>query len=465
MSYLSLSNDYVLRGFLDIPYILTNQRNGNTELLDKSSFCLLEMCNGKIDKDIMFLTEQQKKKLQLFIEQGVLEESEKPSSICLVQKYKRANNYYLQSIHWSVTGQCNLRCKHCYMNAPDYKYKDMTTKECLEIIDQMEEANVSSVSITGGEPFMREDIWILLEYICQKGIAITQLYTNGILVTDDILKRMRKWDCFPEFVLSFDGINGHDWLRGSKGAMEKTIAVIRLLKKRGYSVAVETALYEKNIEELGECYELLKNLHVDYWKTSLIFGAGMWKEQLPRQITIEGLYTQYLKLIKRYVADEAPFSIQLDGFFACRRGSEEWYSPYDKKEMWRDGLNLCCGTCRFHPYLLPDGRLIPCASMTDSEIELTMPNLKEETISQIYQDKSHPFYEIADIKVGEVLEQNEDCQSCKYRKRCQGGCRAMSILENKGIYGHPQSLCKFFYGGYDVLIKETVNQTRKEVVL
>lgn len=464
MNYVNLLGKYVLRGFLDIPYVLQNQKEDTLEILDEDTFYLLQMCNGRIDMDVVFLTRQQREKLQLYVEKGVLKNSEKPDPVSPAQEYKKADNYYLKSIHWSVTGQCNLRCRHCYMSAPDYKYKDLSTDECLNIIDQMEHANVASVSITGGEPFLRKDIWTLLAYIRQKGIVITQIYTNGMLVTEEVLKHLEKLDCFPQFVLSFDGISGHDWLRGSKGAMNKTIEVIRLLKQAGYSVMLETALYEKNIKELLETYELLKQLRIDYWKISLVFPAGEWRGQGTRIISVKELYECYLKLIKRYVADNAPFSIQLDGFFACRRGDVKgWFSPYVKKGMQEDGQNLCCGTCRFHPYLLPDGTLMPCASMTDSEIEGTMPNLKEESISQIYRDTRHPFFKIANMRVREVLNENEACRTCNYRNQCQGGCRAMSILENRGLYGHPQVLCSFFYGGYDVLIKETVEQAGKEV--
>ena len=210
MKYISLLRNYVLRGFLDIPYVLLNQNKNALEILDKDTFYLLEMCNGKIDMDVAFLTKQQRQKLQLFIEQGVLKISETATPISPVKEYKKADNYYLKSIHWSVTGQCNLRCRHCYMSAPDYKYKDLSTDECLNIIDQMEQANVASVSITGGEPFVRKDIWIILEYIRKKGIVITQIYTNGILVTEEVLNRLEELDCSPQFILSFDGISGHD---------------------------------------------------------------------------------------------------------------------------------------------------------------------------------------------------------------------------------------------------------------
>lgn len=151
---------------------------------------------------------------------------------------------------------------------------------------------------------------MLLGYLRQKGIAITQIYTNGLLLTEEILEGLKKTGISPQFVLSFDGVEGHDWLRGKRGAGKEAVSAIQLLKKQGFSVMIETAVYEKNIGSLRETYELLKKLNIDYWKTSLIFPAGKWKEQTWRKIGTEELYRIYLKLIESYIADHAPFSMQ-----------------------------------------------------------------------------------------------------------------------------------------------------------
>lgn len=463
MSYARLKDNYALRGFRDMPYGLLNRENGRMEALDREIFFLLELCNGKLDMEMVFLTPRQQDMLLKLEQNGRVMFSQSPSPIQAIQEYRKADNHYLRSVHWSVTGKCNLKCRHCYMSAPDYKYRDLSTEECMNIIDQMEQANVAAVSITGGEPFVREDIRILLGYLQQRGIAITQIYTNGLLLTEEILAGLKKIGVNPQFVLSFDGVGGHDWLRGKNGAQQEAVSAIRLLKEHGFPVMVETALYEKNIGNLLETYALLKELSVDYWKTSLIFPAGKWKEQIQRRIETEELYNTYLELIKSYIADGAPFSLQLDGFFACSKGEvKTWFSPYVRKGSFAPEKELCCTTCRIQPYLLPDGTLLPCATMTDSEVEGKMPNLREETISGIYQKPDHPFFKLSNMRTAEVLEQDTKCRTCSFLEKCRGGCRAMSLMENKGLYGHAQVLCTFFYGGYEMLIKETVEQAGKE---
>lgn len=463
MSYVRLKDNYALRGFTDLPYGLLDRESGRVEALDGKIFSLLELCNGRLDMRMVFLTPGQREMLSVLERNGKVIFSPSPSPIQTIQEYRRADNHYIRSVHWSITGRCNLKCRHCYMSAPDYKYKDLSTKECMNIIDQMEQANVAAVSITGGEPFVRGDIRMLLGYLQKKGIKVTQIYTNGLLLTGEILAGLKKTGIHPQFVLSFDGVDGHDWLRGKDGAQKEAVSAIRLLKEYGFAVMVETAIYEKNIGNLPETYERLKELSVDYWKTSLIFPAGKWKEQMLRRIETKELYSAYLKLIEGYIADGAPFSLQLDGFFACpKKEVENWFSPYVRKGDFTPKENLCCTTCRIQPYLLPDGTLLPCATMTDSIVEGEMPNLQKETLAGIYQSPEHAFFKLVNMRTADVLERDAKCRTCSFVKKCRGGCRAMSLAEGRGLYSHARVLCDFFDGGYEMLIKQTVEQAGKE---
>jgi MoaA/NifB/PqqE/SkfB family radical SAM enzyme len=65
---------------------------------------------------------------------------------------------------WEITSKCNLSCKHCFINTN--LNKDISFQECLKIIDMLKKNKMfGKVMITGGEPFIREDIFELLLYI------------------------------------------------------------------------------------------------------------------------------------------------------------------------------------------------------------------------------------------------------------------------------------------------------------
>ena len=56
------------------------------------------------------------------------------------------------SVVWSLSYQCNLRCKHCYQDASQRSSDELTLDEQLNIVDQMARSGVSLVVLSGGEP-------------------------------------------------------------------------------------------------------------------------------------------------------------------------------------------------------------------------------------------------------------------------------------------------------------------------
>jgi len=79
-----------------------------------------------------------------------------------------------------ITNRCNLRCKYCCFWRRKFG-EELQTDEIFSIIDQAEELGISFYSVTGGEPFLREDIPEILRYAHDKGM-VTTLVTNGILL-------------------------------------------------------------------------------------------------------------------------------------------------------------------------------------------------------------------------------------------------------------------------------------------
>ena len=462
--YAKLNMPFALRGYLGTPHVLVNMQTGNSDFLNLEGYQALSYCNGMIDLDAVFLSATQKQLILDAEKSGVITCAQTPlGPLDALQQYRSANNKYLKSVHWSVTGRCNLRCRHCYMSAPDYKYHDLSTEECLNIVRQFQEAGVLTVTITGGEPFVRPDLFQILEAILQAGIGIAQIYTNGLLLNDGILEWFLQRGIKPEFVLSYDCVGCHDWMRGVDHVEGPTLDAIRLLKSKGFSVMIETALCARNFGALLETYELLKSLDVDYWKASQVFEAGKWAETGEGQMALEPLYEGYLSLIRRYAEDGAPMSMQLDGFFLCTKGKlEEYTSLFQRKCSEKTAAKISsCLTCRVHPYLLPHGALLPCASMTDSSIEGEMPNLRETTLSEVYRNPENPFFQLSNIRIADVIAHNPECQSCAYRYECGGGCRAMSLLAGNGVMGYSPTLCAFFKQGYRDRIREAVEQGKK----
>ncbi|HZX44492.1 MAG TPA: radical SAM protein [Candidatus Nanoarchaeia archaeon] len=85
-----------------------------------------------------------------------------------------------ETVHLSITGKCNLHCAFCYGKSDT---PDLSTAQIFSLIDELSSMSVFQLAIGGGEPFLRKDIFKIINYCRQKNIVVN-LTTNGALLTD-----------------------------------------------------------------------------------------------------------------------------------------------------------------------------------------------------------------------------------------------------------------------------------------
>ncbi|HVP19156.1 MAG TPA: radical SAM protein [Spirochaetia bacterium] len=151
----------------------------------------------------------------------------------------------LSNIVISVTERCNLACEGCW--ASEYDKRDDLPIELLDrIIREMKEMRANFVTFTGGEPFMRKDIFDLIE---AHPDAIFQIYTNGTLVTEAVADRLQALgNVIP--LLSINGFEeANDGIRG-RGNFQTVVRAFDLLKDRGILFGVSLTATSRNIDSL-----------------------------------------------------------------------------------------------------------------------------------------------------------------------------------------------------------------------
>lgn len=451
-SYYRLKPEWVLRGWENLPHTLVNTENGQVAALDKATFLAAAASDGETSLDLpIFLDIHRKARDRLFAE-GLIEGVDAPSPILESQRYRKAPNPFYRTLHWSVTGSCNLKCRHCYLSAPDRKYEDLTFPEIRRLVDEMAEAGIMEVSITGGEPFVRKDIWDILALLVEKKIRIGQIYTNSVLVDDRVLERLedllgaRK----TEFSISFDGVGTHDDIRGIEGTEEKTLRAIERIIARGFPVSIETVLYRKNVDRMGDTLRLLTEKGVRAWKLSGVGDSGKWLETGGAEnLSIEETFECYLDLLKTFLSLGRPLSIQMGGFyiFSKRSGMEgSPYGAFDEKLRESSLKQYACNACRFIRYMLSDGTLLPCLPMTGTPVHKNMPNVRSRGLIEALRDPS--LWEIASVKVGDLVERNKECAECEHLGKCTLGCRACALIYGDGVFGKDPFTCRYWKAGY-----------------
>ncbi len=73
---------------------------------------------------------------------------------------------------WNLLRRCNLTCKHCYATSADSVFRDeLDTPAALQVIDDLHDAGVRVLILSGGEPLLREDLFQLSAYARDKGFS------------------------------------------------------------------------------------------------------------------------------------------------------------------------------------------------------------------------------------------------------------------------------------------------------
>ena len=135
-----------------------------------------------------------------------------------------------------ATSRCNMTCSHCfYHDSLNKKFNELTLEEIDKFTKTM--GPLLSLSITGGEPYIRDDIDKIVKIFYENTkVPNISIPSNGFFKDRMIKKITNMMEWCPELVLnqqiSIDGLyEKHDKIRGVKGAFEKAVETTRALKE------------------------------------------------------------------------------------------------------------------------------------------------------------------------------------------------------------------------------------------
>ncbi len=180
---------------------------------------------------------------------------------------------------WYVTSRCNLCCKGCfYFSRFPQPDTELTTKECLKVVHQINIIGIPFLIFCGGEPFLRKDIFDIAKEA--KKLAIyTSIFTNGHLITPEIAKMIPK--CFNCIFFSLDGSKEeHNKIKGNN-SYEKTLNGIKTLfvVKKSINVYVNFVINKYNYKNLKQTLMDLKSIGVNKVKIQPNFNLELQPQE------------------------------------------------------------------------------------------------------------------------------------------------------------------------------------------
>lgn len=314
-------------------------------------------------------------------------------------------------MQWHVTERCDHSCLHCYQ---DGNLIDLPYDSLLYILEQFRtlvtllrsrhspQRIPAHITISGGEPFLRDDFFNLLECFYELRSEFSfAILTSGSLIDRASAERLKRVGA--GFVqVSMEGTRQtHDAIRG-QGDFERVVAAIRHLKEARVPVLISFTAHRGNYREFGEVATIGKKLRVKrVWADRFVPLGGAASQ---REMALSPQETdEFLDILRK--AGEKRF------LFPC---ATEVSALRALQFRTGDGRPYRCTAGRELITVLADGALVPCRRMP-----VPVGNLLESDLAELYG--TSPVF-------GELRRDfiPEGCSSCFYARDCRGGLRCMS---------------------------------------
>lgn len=349
-----------------------------------------------------------------------------------------------------VTSSCNLACPHCYARAYEKRDPhDLPLESWKKIIENLSNAGVYGIIITGGEPLLRDDLEKIIMEATDHNLPAS-LITNGALLTEARLKSIASTG-ITQMMISLDSSTpeGHDTFRGSKGLFARIQNAVPLLQESGISVMFIAALTRCNIREAGEIIELAHNLGGTRirLKNLCLAGRAMMHSDLEPQPS------QYIHAVRAIFGADQKFKDMYVRFpdlpaiyYEKGIGLENYYT------LIREGKIGECGAGFIGAAVGPDGNLQLC-DMIDSP----MGSLLSEDLETLWNSEEMNTVRAVDLR------NLEPCNCCRLKESCLAGCRGLPSQYDECNTLKSDLLCqKCFDSFYEELFSEERDISQEE---
>jgi radical SAM protein with 4Fe4S-binding SPASM domain len=151
------------------------------------------------------------------------------------------------SVQVDLTYRCNERCVHCYLDHEDHG--EMTTAEITNLFDQLADAGVFFLTLSGGEILMRKDFFEILEHARARTFSV-KLKTNAVMIRKKEAERIRSLGVHSVQISIYSHRpDVHDSITKIPGSFERSVRAIRFLRASGLNVTIANVLMLQNIRD------------------------------------------------------------------------------------------------------------------------------------------------------------------------------------------------------------------------
>ena len=301
------------------------------------------------------------------------------------------------SVQLDLTYRCNERCVHCYLDHEDHG--EMSTAEIKNLLDQMAEAGVLFLTLSGGEIMLRKDFLEILEH-ARALLFSVKLKTNAILIREKEARRLHTLGVHSIQISVYSHRpEVHDAITKVPGSLQRSLDAIRFLKSHGLNVTIANALMLQNMKDYPGVKALGEELGVGVTMDPTITP----KMDGDRSLLALGLGHSELEKVFR---DESLIG-----------NAQEFCAPPPK--VSEDDLDsLPCSAGHTACYVSPYGDIYPCV-----QFPLPTGNVRTSKFLDIWRH-SPQFEEVRSI----TLRDMPSCSQCSHGGTCSR-CPGLAYME------------------------------------
>lgn len=313
------------------------------------------------------------------------------------------------SVQLDLTYRCNEKCVHCYLDHHDHG--EMTTTEIKQLLKEMADAGVFILTLSGGEIFLRRDIFEILEYARALTFCI-KLKTNAVLIGEAQAGRLR--DLGVESIqisIYSHRAEVHDAITKLPGSLKRSIRAIRFLKSQGLKVVMANVLMAQNMEDYPATRTLADELGAEYTLDPTVTPM-MDGDRSTLDLNVSD------SALRRVFRDES-----LVG------DAEEFCAP--PPSLDEDSMeSIPCSAGHTACYVSPYGEFYPCV-----QFPLSCGNVRQQSFLDIWRN-SEQLKEVRSVRLRDL----SSCSKCAHGGSCTR-CPGLAFLEGN-MLGPSTSDCE-----------------------
>jgi len=326
-------------------------------------------------------------------------------------------------VSFSITGKCNLKCKHCYSESTEKPLPDeLSTEEALRTIDELADLGIGLLILDGGEPLLREDFFTIASHAVRKGI-ITVIGSNGTLIDFSTAKRMV--DCGIKAVaLSLDGASAetHDSFRGEEGSFKKVLEAATACNRANLPFQFGMVVRRQNLPEIPEMLRLNDELGGSAAEIFDLIPSGRAKKECSGEALNNKERREIMEwLAKKQTDYRVPIRVPACPMYPLLLEEMKIVPKHFPIELFQripySQRGCAAGMPLGYLVIRANGDIHPCMLL-----QIKLGNVRENKIGLIWEE--HPV--LIELRSREKLK--GECGICRYRDKC-AGCRGRALEE------------------------------------